>query len=159
MSLSNSHLASARRFPHSLSHVREQRPQDSADERHLLPDSTRSPSLRIHSDRLPRSDPRHQYLHARHITNTSFCKPRKPLDANICLLFAPTLDVIRKIAVALSVSADELIFDENERGPQDDLRLQFEAVSKFSAEEKKVIKSVLEGLILKREAKRWSSAS
>jgi len=40
----------------------------------------------------------------------------------------PTLDVIRKIAVALSVSADELIFDENERGPQDDLRLQFEAV-------------------------------
>jgi transcriptional regulator with XRE-family HTH domain len=71
----------------------------------------------------------------------------------------PTLDVIRKIAVALSVSADELIFDENERGPQDDLRLQFEAVSKFSAEEKKVIKSVLEGLILKHEAKRWSSAS
>jgi transcriptional regulator with XRE-family HTH domain len=71
----------------------------------------------------------------------------------------PTLDVIRKIAVALSVSADELIFDENERGPQDDLRLQFEAVSKFTAEEKKVIKSVLEGLILKHEAKRWSSAS
>jgi transcriptional regulator with XRE-family HTH domain len=50
----------------------------------------------------------------------------------------PTLEVIRKIAVALSVSADELIFDENERGPQDDLRLQFEAVSKFTAEEKKV---------------------
>lgn len=71
----------------------------------------------------------------------------------------PTLDVIRKIAVALSVSADELIFDENERGPQDDLRLQFEAVSKFTAEEKKVIKSVLEGLILKHEAQRWSSAS
>lgn len=71
----------------------------------------------------------------------------------------PTLDVIRKIAVALSVSADELIFDENERGPQDDLRLQFEAVSKFTAEEKRVIKSVLEGLILKHEAQRWSSAS
>jgi transcriptional regulator with XRE-family HTH domain len=70
----------------------------------------------------------------------------------------PTLDVIRKIAVALSVSADELIFDENERCPQDDLRLQFEAVSKFSAEEKNVIKSVLEGLILKHEAKRCSSA-
>ena len=50
--------------------------------------------------------------------------------------------MIRKIAVALSVSVDELIFDENERSPQDDLRLQFEAVSKFSAEEKRVIKSV-----------------
>ena len=69
----------------------------------------------------------------------------------------PTLDVIRKIAVALSVGADELIFDENERGPQDDLRLQFEAVSKFMAEGKRVMKSVLEGLILKHEAKRWSS--
>lgn len=67
--------------------------------------------------------------------------------------------MIRKLAVALSVSADELIFDENERGPQDDLRLQFEAVSKFTAEEKKVIKSVLEGLILKHEAKRWFTAS
>jgi len=71
----------------------------------------------------------------------------------------PTLDVIRKIAIALSVSADELIFDESERGPADDLRLQFEAVSKFPAEEKKVIKAVLDGLILKHEAKRWSSAA
>jgi len=60
---------------------------------------------------------------------------------------------------ALSVTADELIFDENECGPQNGLRLQFEAVSKFSADEKRVIKSVLEGLILKHEAKRWSSAS
>jgi hypothetical protein len=51
-----------------------------------------------------------------------------------------------------------LIFDERERGPADDLRLQFEAVSQFSAEEKEVIKAVLEGLILKHEAKRWSVA-
>jgi transcriptional regulator with XRE-family HTH domain len=50
----------------------------------------------------------------------------------------PMLDVIRKIAVALSVSADELIFDENERGPQDDLRLQFEAVSKWKADWKQI---------------------
>lgn len=67
--------------------------------------------------------------------------------------------MIRKLAAALSVSAGELILDEKERGPGDDLRLQFEAVSKFPAEGKKVIKSVLEGLILKHEAKRWSSAS
>ncbi len=71
----------------------------------------------------------------------------------------PTLDVIRKLAIALSVSADELLFDEAERGPADDLRLQFEAVSKFSAEEKKVIKAVLEGLILKHEANRWSGSA
>lgn len=71
----------------------------------------------------------------------------------------PTLDVIRRLAVALQVSADVLIFGADERGPDGDLRLQFEAVSKFAAEEKQVIKALLEGMILKHEAKRWSSAA
>lgn len=71
----------------------------------------------------------------------------------------PTLEVLRKLALALNVSADELIFGQQERGPDQDLRLQFEAVSKFDAEEKKVVKSVLEGLILKHEAKRWAELS
>lgn len=70
----------------------------------------------------------------------------------------PTLEVIRKLAVALNVTADELIFDKDERGPDDDLRLQFEAVSHFDGEERKVVKSVLDGLILKHEAKRWVSS-
>ena len=68
----------------------------------------------------------------------------------------PTLEVIRKLAVALSVSADLLLFDNAERGPDEDLRLQFEAVSRFNDEEKQVAKAVLEGLILKHEAARWS---
>ena len=69
----------------------------------------------------------------------------------------PTLDVIRKLAMALGVSSDRLLFGTNERGPDDDLRLQFEAVSRFSLEEKKVVKSLLEGMILKHEARRWNS--
>jgi hypothetical protein len=52
-----------------------------------------------------------------------------------------------------------LIFGADERGPDGDLRLQFEAISKFAPEEKKVIKALLEGMILKHEAKRWSSAA
>ena len=71
----------------------------------------------------------------------------------------PTLDVIRKIAIALHVSADKLIFDENESGPVDDLRLHFEAVSKLTLEEKKTIKELLEGMLLKHEAKRWHHES
>lgn len=35
----------------------------------------------------------------------------------------PTLEVIRKLAIALSVSADMLVFDKEERGPNDDLKL------------------------------------
>ena len=71
----------------------------------------------------------------------------------------PTLDVIRKLATALSVSADLLLFGKDERGPDDDLRMQFEAVSRFDADEKQVIRSLLEGMILKHEARRWSSVN
>src|SRR5882724_333781 len=51
----------------------------------------------------------------------------------------PTLDAIRKLAVSLSVSADMLLFAQDERGPDDDLKLQFEAVSRLNPEEKNVI--------------------
>lgn len=71
----------------------------------------------------------------------------------------PTLDVIRKLATALNVSADLLLFGKDERGPDDDLRMQFEAVSRFDADEKQVIRSLLEGMILKHEAHRWSSVN
>lgn len=65
----------------------------------------------------------------------------------------PTLDVIRRLAVALSVSADALIFGKDERGPDEDLRLQFEAISQFDEEDKELARGVLEGLILKHQAK------
>lgn len=71
----------------------------------------------------------------------------------------PTLDVIRRLAIALSVSADVLVFDKDERGPDDDLKLQFEAISRMSKEEKKIIKALLEGMILKHEARRWSASA
>lgn len=69
----------------------------------------------------------------------------------------PTLDVIRAMALALGISADELLFDKDERGPSDDLKLQFEAVSKFDPESKKVVQQVLDSMILQQEARRWST--
>ena len=63
----------------------------------------------------------------------------------------PTLEVLRKLAVALSVSADELVFDRDERGPDEDLRLQFEALSALSPEEKNVAKAVLDAMIVKNQ--------
>jgi hypothetical protein len=39
--------------------------------------------------------------------------------------------------MTLGVSADLLLCGKDERGPDDDLRLQFEAVSRFDPEEKK----------------------
>ncbi len=71
----------------------------------------------------------------------------------------PTLNVIRKLSTALQVSADMLLFGKDERGPGEDLRLQFEAVSGFDEEEKRVVRSLLEGMILKHEARRWQTVS
>jgi len=70
----------------------------------------------------------------------------------------PTLDAIRNLARTLRVSADELLFGKTERGPDEDLRFQFEAIRRFSSEEKKVVRSVLEGLLLTHEARRWNSS-
>lgn len=70
----------------------------------------------------------------------------------------PTLEVIRNMARALSVSADALVFEQDERDPVDELRLQFEAVSQLPPEEQAVVKEVLESLIIKYQARRWDSA-
>ena len=72
----------------------------------------------------------------------------------------PTLDVIRRLAVALSVSADALIFDPEERGPKgDDLKLFFEAVDRFNPEDKAFAKRVIQGLILQTQAHHLAKAS
>lgn len=63
----------------------------------------------------------------------------------------PTLDVIRRLAIALGVSADMLVFDEKERGPADALRYQFETVSRMSVHEQDVVRELLDALIIKNQ--------
>lgn len=65
----------------------------------------------------------------------------------------PSLDVLKKMAIAMSVTIDSLVFDETERGLDDELKLQFEAISRMSPEEKQVIKALLDGMILKHQTK------
>jgi transcriptional regulator with XRE-family HTH domain len=65
----------------------------------------------------------------------------------------PTLEAIPKLTAALSVSADMLLFDKDERGPNDVLKLQFEAASRLDPEEKRVILSVIESIILRNTMK------
>lgn len=69
----------------------------------------------------------------------------------------PSLDALRKLAVALGVSSDLLLFEKDERGPDDELRLLFEAVTRFDKDGKRIAKALLESLILKQEAKRWTT--
>lgn len=66
----------------------------------------------------------------------------------------PTLDVMKKLAIALTASTDWLLFEEDERGPGDELKQQFEALRQFDDDERKTALEALDGLILKHQARR-----
>lgn len=66
----------------------------------------------------------------------------------------PTLDVLRALALALNISADSLLFDEDERGPQTPaLRLKLEAVDQFTPDEQEHVAAFIEGALLRHHAK------
>lgn len=67
----------------------------------------------------------------------------------------PSLEALRKLAVALNVGSDALVFAADERAPGKNLELHFEAVSQLESDEQQVILEVIEGLLLKHQAKRW----
>ena len=54
----------------------------------------------------------------------------------------PTLDVLRRLAVALCTPTDLLVFDENERGPDDDFRLHFETLARPDPDERQLVKGL-----------------
>lgn len=70
----------------------------------------------------------------------------------------PTLEVIRNMARALSVSADTLVFEQDERLPREELLMQFEAISQLPSDEQLVIMEVLESLIIKYQSRRWDAS-
>jgi len=70
----------------------------------------------------------------------------------------PSLEVLRKIAVALNISADMLLFDDDERDLPNTLQLKFEAVSQMSEEDQYTIQSLIDGMILKHTANQLVSS-
>jgi hypothetical protein len=51
-----------------------------------------------------------------------------------------------------------LLFDENERGPDDDLRLPFEAAERLDPDEKRLVRELLDALLLKHQVRQWEAA-
>ena len=62
----------------------------------------------------------------------------------------PTLEVLRKLAIALGVDSDTLVFGVDERGPHNELKLKFEAVEAMSPEDRAIIISLIDAYIKKR---------
>ena len=78
-------------------------------------------------------------------TKQALLSPHLTLSANSLLLY--------KLVRMCSFSAKMNV------GPDDDLRLQFEAISSFDEEEKRVFRSLLEGMILKHEVRRLQNGT
>ena len=59
----------------------------------------------------------------------------------------PTLDVLRRLATELAISADVLIFDPDERDTNipDELRHHLEAITQLDPDEQAVIRTLIEG--------------
>ncbi|WP_052572620.1 helix-turn-helix domain-containing protein [Holophaga foetida] len=69
----------------------------------------------------------------------------------------PQLDALKKIAIALGVSADALLFDDGERGLDEVFRLQLDVISHLDEDEQRIIREVIDGMLFKYQARRWSA--
>lgn len=65
----------------------------------------------------------------------------------------PTLDALKKLAIALNVPGDSLLFDEDERQAPEDFILQIGALMRLTPEEKKIARALFDGLLLRHQAK------
>lgn len=58
----------------------------------------------------------------------------------------------------LHVWLNNLVSGENERGPAEDLALQFETARQFTNDEKQTVHELLKGMTLKHETRRWDAS-
>ncbi|HYA44308.1 MAG TPA: helix-turn-helix transcriptional regulator [Acidimicrobiales bacterium] len=71
----------------------------------------------------------------------------------------PSIEAVTKLALALSVPTDLLLFDHDERGPDDNFRLHFEALTRLDPEESQLIRGLIESVIVTHDVKRFGVAS
>lgn len=69
----------------------------------------------------------------------------------------PSLEAIRKLALALHTSADSLVFEPDEREPADELKLHFEAINQLDSDAQSTVLDVIDGLLLKHQATRMAT--
>jgi len=70
----------------------------------------------------------------------------------------PSVEAIKKLAQALRTTTDLLIFDSDERRPDDTLRLQFEAVKRLSPDDRQAVTTMLDSVLVRHEVQRLASS-
>lgn len=72
----------------------------------------------------------------------------------------PTLDVLRRLATELAISADVLIFDTDERDTNipTELRHHLEAITQLDPDEQAAIRTLIEGTLLRHQARKLAAS-
>ncbi len=65
----------------------------------------------------------------------------------------PTLDVIKRMALVFGTSTDMIIFGEEQPGPDAGFKYYFEALKQMDDEDRRTAKALLDGLLLRHQAK------
>ena len=73
-------------------------------------------------------------------------------------LSQPILEGAIKLAKALHVSIDELVFDDSDRAPKGKMKLLFEAVEQLKPTDQDSIQEMVEMMVLKYESQRFNEA-
>jgi transcriptional regulator with XRE-family HTH domain len=63
----------------------------------------------------------------------------------------PSVAALKKLAKALRTTTDLLLFDQDERGSDDALRLQVEAAQRLEPDEKRILMVLIEGILLQHQ--------
>ncbi|HEC5282996.1 TPA: helix-turn-helix transcriptional regulator [Enterobacter cloacae] len=63
----------------------------------------------------------------------------------------PSLEILKRIALAFNLSTDGLLFEDSERELESELRLRLEAIQKMDEEEQEITLIVLDALILRHQ--------
>jgi len=70
----------------------------------------------------------------------------------------PTLDVIRRLTTALNTNADQLIFNPDEPGgDNNEWHLRLEAITHLDHDEQQAIRTVIDGILLRHQARKIAS--
>lgn len=71
----------------------------------------------------------------------------------------PTLDVLRRLATHLAISADVLLFDPEERTPPPGLEPHLHALNQLPPDQQQAIRQLIEGALLRHQAHQITNAS
>lgn len=69
----------------------------------------------------------------------------------------PTLDVIRRLTIALNTTSDNLIFNTTPDPAHHDWQLRLDAITQLDPDEQLALRTVIDGILIRHQARKLAS--